>query len=441
MSEPRVPTLAARFRFSLPSLHGTVPPSTNLPTRMPLRVSPLRLGAFAVALLLAGCQAVPLAPQNSEIASLTQRITHLESGIATSSDKIDTVQTSIATNYQQTIATLTQQRQQAADAVYAAQQANQQNPAQNPYTAAVAGSLQIAAANLGGSDAQGMQASATALKLQLAGTQTSLAQLQAMHDTQLQTATTLQTQLTQEQGARTAAETQLAELQNQRTQLQSSLAATEDDRNQAQTTLAQKLAAENARLANDQALKKRFMFYLTIAGVLAGLAAALALRIYPPIALQLGLASGGFFLAAYLVAQIQPWMVFLVIGLAVAALAWAVFIRHQRLSSIADSALGAIQQLKARAASGDVVAQQAWEKLESDLRTHFGAQIGSLESEARQRLDKLPWLPSAASTSVAVPPVPPATPPPTPTATPASATANLAPAPAPSSSTPPPSAP
>lgn len=398
---------------------------------MPLRVSPLRLGAFAVALLLAGCQQTPLAPQNHEITSLTQRVAQLESGIATSSDKIDTVQTSIATNYQQTIATLTQQRQQAADAVYAAQQANQQNPAQNPYTAAVAGSLQIAAANLGGSDAQGMQASATALKLQLAGTQTSLAQLQTLHDAQLQTATTLQTQLAQEQGARTAAETQLAQLQNQRTQLQSSLASTEDARNQAQTTLAQKLAAENARLANDQALKKRFMFYLTIAGVLAGLAAALALRIYPPIALQLALASGAFFLAAYLVAQIQPWMVFLVIGLAVAALAWAVLIRHQRLSSIADSALGAIQQLKARAASGDVVAQQAWEKLESDLRTHFGAQIGSLESEARERLSKLPWLPSAAAPTGSPPP----------TATPTSATANLAPASAPSSSTPPPSAP
>jgi hypothetical protein len=367
------------------------------------RALTFRLSPILALVLLAACQHAPLAPQNSEITSLTQRVSQLESGIAASGGKIDSVQSSIASDYQQTIATLTQQRQQAADAVYAAQQANQQNPAQNPYTAAVAGSLQIAAANLGGSDAQGMQNSAIALQLQLAGSQTSLAQLQAMHDAQLKIAADLQNQLAQEQSTRSTAETQLAQLQNQRSQLQTSLATTEDARNQAQTSLAAKLAAENARLANDQALKKRFMFYLTLAGVLAGLASALAFRVYPPIALQLALASGAFFLAAYLVSQIQPWMVLAVVGLAFAALVWAIFIRHQRLSCIADSALGAIQQLKARAASGDVVAQQAWEKLESDLRTHFGSQIGSLESEARQRLSKLPWLPAPAASAAFTP--------------------------------------
>ncbi len=376
---------------------------------------------LVLALLLTGCQtALPTAPQTSEIASLTARINQLESGIQGSTSKIDTVQTSIASNYQQTIATLQQQRQQAADAVYAATQANQQNPQKNPYVEAVAESLQIAAANLGGSDAQGMQNSATQLKLQVAGTKSDLAQLQAMHDAQLKAAADLQAQLAQEQSTRTAAQTQLATLENARNKLQTSLQTAEDTRNQAQTTLAQKLAAENQRLANDQALKKKLMFYLVIAGALAGVAAAVAFRVYPPIGLHLGLASGGFFLAAYLVAEIQPWIVFLIVGLSVAAIVWAVFIRHRRLSGIANSALGAIQQLKIRAAQGDAAAQQAYAQLEADLKSHFGAQIGSLESEARQRLARIPWLPGSAGTanstgaaassaSSSVPPAPPST--------------------------------
>ncbi len=378
---------------------------------------------LALLALLAGCQsALPIAPQTSEISSLTQRINQLESGIQGSSSKIDTVQTSIAADYKQTIATLQQQRQQAADAVYAATQANQQNPQKNPYVESVADSLQIAAANLGGSDAQGMQNAATQLKLQVAGTKSDLAQLQAMHDAQLKTAADLQAQLTQEQQTRSAAQTQLAQLENTRSQLQSNLETAEDKRNQAQTTLAQKLEAENQRLADDQALKRKLMFYLVAAGALAGVAAAVAFRVYPPIGLHLALASGGFFLASYLVAEIQPWMVFLVVGLSVAAIIWAVVIRHRRLSGIANSALGAIQQLKIRATQGDAVAQQAYAKLEADLKNHLGAQVGSLESEARQRLAKLPWVPAATPISAApatpIAPLAPSTPlTPIPTAT------------------------
>lgn len=369
-----------------------------------LRFPHRSLAGFCI-VLLGGCQtALPLAPQTSEIASLTQRIGQLESGIQGSSTKIDTVQTSIDANYKQTIATLQQQRQQAADAVYAATQANAQNNQQNAYTTAVAESLQIAAANLGGSDAQGMQNAATQLKLQLAGTKSDLAQLQVLHDSQLKSAADLQSQLAQEQQKGSSAQTQLQQLENARNQLQTKLQTTEDARSQAQTTLAQKLAAENQRLANDETLKKKLMFYLSIAGFLAGLAAALAFRLYPPIGLQLALAAGGFFLAAYLVAEVPPWVVLLLVALAIGALLWAFFIRHRRLSGIANSALGAIQQLKIRAEQGDAVAKQAWEKVDADLKTHFGAQVGALETEAKQRLAKIPWLsPSPASTSAPTP--------------------------------------
>lgn len=177
--------------------------------------------------------------------------------------------------------------------------------------------------------------------------------------------------------------------------MQTSLQTAEDARNQAQTTLAQKIAAENQRLASDQALKKKLMFYLVAAGFLAGVAAAVAFRVYPPIGLHLALASGGFFLAAYMVAEVRPWMVFLVVGLSIAAIVWAFVVRHRRLSSIANSALGAIQQLKIRAQQGDAVAVQAYRTMEADLKNHFGAQVGSLEAEARQRLAKLPWVPSS----------------------------------------------
>lgn len=365
-----------------------------------MRLRPRPFCAFAASalslLLLAGCQtALPPAPQTHDISALTQRIQQLESGIQGSNAKIDTVQTSLDANYQKTIATLQQQRQQAADAVYAATQANQQNPQKNAYVETVAEALQVAAANLGGSDAQGMRDASTQLKLQLAGTKASLAQLQVMHDAQLKAAADVQTQLAQEQANGSAVQQQLAQLQNSRNQLQSSLQTAEDARNQAQTTLAQKLVAENDRLASDAALKKRLMLYLVIAGALAGLAAAAAFRLYPPIGLHLALASGGFFLAAYLVATIEPWVVLLVVGLSCAAIIWAVAIRHRRLSSIANSALGAIQQLKIRAQQGDAVAQQAFATVEADLRSHFGAQIGSLEAEARQRLAKLPWVPPA----------------------------------------------
>ncbi len=373
---------------------------------MRLRSSaPCALAALAATLLLfAGCQTpLPPAPQTHDISALTQRIQQLESGIQGSNSKIDTVQTSLDANYQKTIATLQQQRQQAADAVYAATQANQQNPQKNAYVEAVAEALQVAAANLGGSDAQGMRDAATQLKLQLAGTKASLAQLQGMHDAQLKAAADIQAQLAQEQANGTAAQQQLAQLQNSRNQLQSSLQTAEDARNQAQTTLAQKLVEENDRLASDAALKKKLMFYLVLAGALAGLAAAVAFRVYPPIGLHLALASGGFFLAAYLVATIEPWVVFLVVGLSCAAIVWAVAIRHRRLSSIANSALGAIQQLKIRAEQGDAVAQQAFATVEADLRSHFGAQIGSLEAEARQRLAKLPWVPPARTQTPAPP--------------------------------------
>lgn len=369
-------------------------------------------------LLLAGCQTtLPTAPQTHDISALTQRIQQLESGIQGSNSKIDTVQTSLDTNYQKTIATLQQQRQQAADAVYAATQANQQNPQKNAYVETVAESLQVAAANLGGSDAQGMRDASTQLKLQLAGTKASLAQLQGMHDAQLKAAADVQTQLAQEQSNSTATQQQLAQLQNSRNQLQSSLQTAEDARNQAQTTLAQKLVAENDRLASDAALKKRLMLYLVLAGALAGLAAAVAFRLYPPIGLHLALASGGFFLAAYLVATIEPWVVFLVVGLSCAAIIWAVAIRHRRLSSIANSALGAIQQLKIRAQQGDTIAQQAYATVEADLRSHFGAQIGSLEAEARQRLAKLPWVPPTSTPAPASPPATPAPAPAAPTST------------------------
>lgn len=365
-----------------------------------LVVASLAVAAFT------GCQSgLSVAPQTNEISSLTQRISALEAGVQGSSSKIETVQSSIDSNYKQTVATLQQQRQQAADAVYAAAQANQQNPQKNPYTEAVTESLQIAAANLGGSDAQGMENAQTALKLQLTGTKASLAALQAMYDSQLKAATDLQNQLGQEKQHRSDSEAKLAQLENQRNQLQTNLDASEDKRNQAQTTLAQKLETENQRLANDQALKKKLMFYLTIAGFLTGVGAALAFRIYPPIGLHLGLASGAFFLAAYLVSQVQPWMVFLVVGLGIAAIVWAVFIRHHRLSAIADSALGAIQQLKVRAAQGDQVAQQAYAQIEADLKNHFGSVVNSLESEAKQRLAKIPWFAPATiapqSTSVA----------------------------------------
>ncbi|HEY1107232.1 MAG TPA: hypothetical protein VGE76_01330 [Opitutaceae bacterium] len=369
----------------------------------------LRAFAASVAalLLVAGCQTtLPTAPQTHDISALTQRIQQLESGIQGSNSKIDTVQTSLDANYQKTIATLQQQRQQAADAVYAATQANQQNPQKNAYVEAVAESLQIAAANLGGSDAQGMRDAATQLKLQLAGTKASLSQLQDMHDAQLKSAADLQTQLTAEQAKSGAAQQKLAQLETSRNQLQTSLQTAEDARNQAQTTLAQKLTAENDRLAADAALKKRLMLYLVLAGALAGLAAAVAFRIYPSIGIHLGLASGGFFLAAYLVATIEPWVVFLIVGLSCAAIVWAVAIRHRRLSSIANSALGAIQQLKIRAQQGDAIAQQAYATVEADLRSHFGAQVGSLEAEARQRLAKLPWVPPASVPA----PVAPATP-------------------------------
>ncbi len=360
-----------------------------------------------------GCQSgLSVAPQNHEISSLTQRIGALEAGIQGSSSKIETVQSSIDSDYKQTIATLQQQRQQAADAVYAASQANQQNPQKNAYTETVTESLQIAAANLGGSDAQGMQNAQTALKLELTGTKASLAQAQAMYDAQLKTAADLQNQLGQEQQTRAASESKLTTLENQRNQMQTNLQTSEDARNQAQTTLAQKLEAENQRLANDQALKKKLVFYLSIAGVLTGVAAAVAFRFYPPIGLHLALASGAFFLAAYLVSLVQPWMVFLVVGLAIAAIVWAVVVRHHRLSAIADSALGAIQQLKIRAAHGDQVAQQAYAQIEADLKNHFGAVVGSLESEAKQRLEKIPWF----APSTVVPTPAPATPPNTPAA-------------------------
>ncbi len=369
------------------------------------------VGSLAIA-VLTGCQSgLPVAPQTHEISSLTQRINALEAGIQGSSSKIETVQSSIDTNYTQTIATLQQQRQQAADAVYAAAQANQQNPQKNAYTETVTESLQIAAANLGGSDAQGMQNAQTALKLELTGTKASLAQAQAMYDAQLKAAADLQNQLGQEQQTRATAESKLTTLENQRNQMQTNLQTSEDARNQAQTTLAQKLEAENQRLANDQALKKKLMFYLAIAGFLTGVAAAVAFRFYPPIGLHLALASGAFFLAAYLISLVQPWMVFLVVGLGIAAIIWAVVVRHHRLSAIADSALGAIQQLKIRAAHGDQVAQQAYAQIEADLKNHFGAVVGSIESEAKQRLQKIPWFaPSTVVPTPAVVPPPPSTP-------------------------------
>lgn len=385
------------------------------------RLPPASLAILVGAVLVTSCQTVVRPPENHAIASLTERIDKLESGIQGSNSKIETVQTSLETNNRQTIATLEQQRQQAADAVYAAAQANQQNPQKNAYTDTVAEALQIAAANLGGSDAQGMQNAATQLKLRLADTKSDLAQLQTMHTAQLEAAADLQKQLAQEQKTRSDTETQLAQAEDTRNQLQTNLQAAEDARSQAQTTLAGKLEAEKQRLASVAALKRKLMFYLAIAGLLAGLASAAAFKLYPPIGLHLALASGGFFLAAYLVAEVPPWLVLLVVALSVAAIVWAFFVRHHRLSGIANSALGAIQQLKIRAEQGDAVARQAFEKLETDLKNHFGAQAGSLEAEARQRLASIPWLPSH-SIAPAPAPAPAATTTPAPVAAPVSAT-------------------
>lgn len=371
------------------------------------RLQSLRLPAgLALAVLFVGCQVpLPVAPTNSEITSLTQRINQLETGVQKSSTQVEKTQNTIDTTSQQMIANLQQQRQLAANAVYSANQANLQNPQKNAYTETITASLQLAAANLGGADAQGMQNAATELKLHLANTQAAQAQLQSLQQSQLDAASALQKQLGQEQQTRASAQSQLESLQTERNTLQAKAQNLENQRNQAQTTLAQKLQAENERLASDQALRGKLVLYLVLAGVLSGLAAAVAFRVYPPIGLHIALASGGFFLAAYLVTEVQPWMVLLIIGLAVAALVWAVVIRHRRLSGIADSALGALQQLKIRAAHGDAVAQQAWSNVESDLKNHFGAQADALENEAKERLARIPWLPQS-SLPVAPAPVP-----------------------------------
>jgi hypothetical protein len=293
--------------------------------------------------------------------------------------------------------------------VHAAKELNAKNPTPNQNTIGVASDLATAEAMLGGVDAAGL----------------------------VEANNLLQLQLTNSDAARKAAEAQLAELAKRAATLESDRIAAEKDvaaktveLNKATDTIGQKadelkkqngeyqratkdytsqLNAKIAELQENESFKKSLQLYLTLAGIACGIGAACALRFYLPLALPLGLATGGFIVAAYLVRYIDLLVGIVAVAAALGAVGWAVYRHHARVADIADGLSGAVQKVK-QAATHNPAARAAYEQLRPQLIHAFGDGTHALAEQIETRLRKRGVIGKDASFKAAPPATVPSTP-------------------------------
>ena len=352
------------------------------------RVFSLRPLLLAV-LLLAGCDTVPSKNPPRELVNDQKEIDANKAQLQQIADQINGLKTQIVDANKVTIDALKSQKDVAAGKVYAAQQANTQNPAPNEFTAAVASELGVAQVALGGPGSASLEKANNELKGLLGKSQLERDQAKADLENQKQELVKIQDKLTTSEQKAAAAGTDLIHAQDNATVVQGKLVESEDKYRKAAVEWGNKWKDAYAKLEANQKLRGQLEFYFYLACAATAIGAVLAFRFYPPVCLPLLAAAGGFFVAAYLVATLPFWVELLILLGVAAAFVWAFYIKHQRLAQIADNAIGATQELKNSAIDGDPNALAAYAELRKHLVDWFGERGHDLESELENRLQKL----------------------------------------------------
>lgn len=103
--------------------------------------------------------------------------------------------------------------------------------------------------------------------------------------------------------------------------------------------------------------------------------------------MPLGLAAGGFIVAAYLVRYIDLLIGVVAVAVAIGAAAWAWWRHQSRIGTIADGLSGAVQKVKTAAATNPA-ARAAYEQLRPHLIHAFGDGPHELAQQIETRLRK-----------------------------------------------------
>jgi hypothetical protein len=357
-----------------------------------MNTSILRCGAFAglVALLFSGCELDNTTPKlTKDITALGDTLKATQQKIDDASKHIADIDTSIKATQKERIDALEQQKLQAAEFVFGANQANTTNTTPNLYTHHVGTELLRAATILGMPTQQSVLDANRRLELLLSQKEQDLALLKATYAEKDKTIATLQVSVETNKTALTKLDQEREQTVTERDGLRATKDKLSTERDDKEKQLIAKEQAARHRAEDNRALKKQMMVYLTIAGVIASLGAAAAFRFYPPVVLPLGVAAAGFFTAAYLVTQITKWELLGILAVAGGAVAIAAYIKHRRTAQIGDNSIGATQELKNRAADGDPAALAAYGELRKHLVDWFGESGHGLEDEIQSRLRSL----------------------------------------------------
>jgi len=341
-------------------------------------------------LIVAGCNTVPSVTQQ------TKNEKQNEQAVDTAKDSLDKVtnqinelKTTIIDNNKATIDALKGQKDAASGSVYAAKAANNENPAKNKFTAAVTAELGLAEAALGGPSSGTLAEANKTLQLLLSESQAQRDQAQALLEAKKEELGRLQNKVTEAEAKSEKAGIDLTHAQDSAKVAGDNLNKAEEKFRRDEHDWAEKWKGAYAKLDADQKLRSQLEFYFYLACIATAIGAVAAFRFYPPVCIPLGLASVGFFFAAFLVATLPLWGILLILLGVALAFVWAFYIKHQRLAAIADNAIGAIGELKNRASDGDPDSLSAYAELRKHLVDWFGERGHALESELEGRLRKL----------------------------------------------------
>lgn len=344
----------------------------------------------AALLALVGCDKTSgPAQDNKQVTELGNKIESAKAEIAAARQSIDGLKTDLSNKLTGEIKTLQEQKQSAANFVFAAQVANNHADPKNLYVAAVQDELVTAQSFLPGPTSQAMQDANTRLKLRLDQTEQSRAELQRLYEEAKQQAKAKDEKLKTYEKQVEDLTGKIGEAQGKVSAKQEEIIKNEDLRFTAEQKALAKEQELRKKAEDDKALREMLVRYLVIAGILVGIGAALALRFYPSVVLPLAAASAGLLIGAYIITSVPWWVFFLVLAGVAVALVLAGYIKHRRVAQIADNSIGAIEQMKNAGKDGDVAAQQAAARLKKELEDWFGQKGHELDEELQNRLRKL----------------------------------------------------
>jgi hypothetical protein len=323
---------------------------------------------------------------SSAVEKLDKRMEETQNSLKAVTTCINEANDKIITTQEGRIKKLERDKEEASGFIYGAMLVNNAAPAIN---LGVQSELSQAQNWTGQANEQTLLQAKQRADLLLKNTQESLAQLKVLYAEKAREAEHLKEVDVLNQKVIVSITAQKDKSEGEQKGLQNSLEQTAISRNQAivEAKAKQEIIDERNKLNHD--LKRLLLIFLAIAGIACIILGALAFRFYMPMSIPLGIAGAAFLSAAVVIMYIQAWMVMCLLGVGVASVGLALWIRYQRTRQIADYSTGAIQQLRNDAQDGDATAQTAYDRLKPELVDWFGEKGHRLHDEIKQRLVRL----------------------------------------------------